>query len=228
MLGAPILELDNVGKIISEGSLGATEILRNSSLKICGGEAVAVAGPSGCGKTTLLQICGLLDEPSAGEVIINGQKTRSLGDVQKTAIRRDSIGFVYQMHHLFPEFTVYENVILPLMVKKERGYRKKVVDLLETLNLGKKINFFPSQLSGGEKQRAAIARAVVANPRLLLADEPTGNLDEQNSINVINLLIGCAKKNNMALMAVSHNWKLIKGFDRIITIDNGRVCPAAQ
>ncbi|MDR0571728.1 MAG: ABC transporter ATP-binding protein [Rickettsiales bacterium] len=216
------LELKNVKKSFSEGS-NVMEIIKESSLILSRGEALAVVGPSGCGKTTLLQLCGLLDVPTDGDVVINGNSTSGLNSKNKTILRKNNIGFVYQMHHLFLEFTVFENIAIPLMVKGEKKYDKKIKNLLTKLDLLDKIHSFPSQLSGGERQRIAIARAMITQPLLLLADEPTGNLDEANSVNVIDLLLEYTKNFNAALITVSHNPELVKNFDRIVTISNKKI-----
>jgi lipoprotein-releasing system ATP-binding protein len=222
MHNAPTLELKNIKKSFLE-DLNVTEIIKESSLTLFRGETVAVVGPSGCGKTTLLQLCGLLDTPTDGDIIINGSNAGRLTNKNRTVLRRDNIGFVYQMHHLFLEFTVFENIALPLMIRGERGYDKKIKNLLTKLDLVEKINLFPSQLSGGERQRVAVARAMITKPLLLLADEPTGNLDETNSVNVVNLLLGYAKDFNATLITVSHNLKLVKNFDKVVTISDKRI-----
>jgi lipoprotein-releasing system ATP-binding protein len=220
MHSVPALELKNVEKLFIEDNTSPVRVIDASSIKIFRGETVALVGPSGCGKTTLLQLCGLLDMPTGGDVVINGINTKSLNDNERVALRRNNVGFVYQMHHLFPEFTVYENVALPLMIKGEENYGNKIRKLLERLNLTDKIKSFPSQLSGGEKQRVAVARAIIVEPSLLLADEPTGNLDKNNSVNVMDLMIEYAREHDSALLVVSHNLELAENFDRIITLSN--------
>jgi lipoprotein-releasing system ATP-binding protein len=220
MRNIPVLKLENIVKLFTEGSENKIKIIDTSSFETCRGETVVLVGASGCGKTTLLQLCGLLDTLSDGDIVINGISTSSLRDNERTLVRRNNIGFVYQMHHLFSEFTVYENIALPLMVRSETNYREKIEKLLESLNLSDKIKSFPSQLSGGERQRVAVARAIITEPTILLADEPTGNLDNYNSLNVINLLIKYTKEHNAALLVVSHNLELTRNFDKIITIEN--------
>jgi lipoprotein-releasing system ATP-binding protein len=218
MQSTPIVELRAVSKSFLNGIRERVNVLRDFSLTVSRGERVAVVGTSGCGKTTLLQLCGLLDSPTAGAVIINGVNTVGLSDNEKTLLRRNNIGFVYQMHHLFPEFNVYENVALAKSISGKKN-KKEIRELLSELNLEDKYYSFPSELSGGERQRVAIARALVTNPSLLLADEPTGNLDEVNANNTIRLLMEHSKKNKASLVVVTHNLELIRDFDRTIILD---------
>lgn len=219
----PVLELYNIKKTFKEDSKDTITILGESSFSINSGEMVAMVGPSGCGKSTFLQICGLLDNANSGKIIINNIDTTHLSDRQRTNIRKKNIGFVYQMHNLFPEFTAYENVALPLMVNGESHFKNKVIDLLSDLGLKNKINSLPAELSGGEKQRVAIARALIIKPKLILADEPTGNLDEENSLNVLNILTDFSKKYNSALIMVTHNKDLTTTMDRVITIKDKKI-----
>ena len=188
-------------------------------------ESVAFVGPSGCGKTTLLQICGLLDDATSGNIYINSQKINDLTDIEKTNIRKNNIGFVFQFHHLLPEFSVLENVMLPALINKsnKKETKTKAINILNDLGLFSKINNRPYQLSGGEKQRVAIARAIINNPSIILADEPTGNLDPENSEIVFNLLLKVVKTYNSSLLMVSHNMELAKKLDRIITIKDKKI-----
>ena len=220
-----VLILENISKSYKQNE-GYLEIIKDSSLFVRSKETVAFVGPSGAGKTTLLQICGLLDTPTSGEIYINNQNIKNLTDIQKTIIRRDNIGFVFQFHHLLPEFSVLENVILPGLVKATE--KKKIIEerakiILNDLGLSSKINNRPYQLSGGERQRVAIARAIINNPSIILADEPTGNLDPENADVVFNLLLKIVHNYNSSLLMVTHNVDLAKKLDRIITIKDKQI-----
>lgn len=216
-----ILKANNISKSFKEGS-NKVDVLLDSSFSISKGEMVSFIGPSGCGKTTLLQICGLLDCPSNGDLYINDIKTTHLKDKEKTIIRRNNIGFVYQMHNLFPEFSAIENVLLPAVINK-KNLKKEAELLLDKLGLFDKRNNMPSELSGGEKQRVAIARALINKPSLILADEPTGNLDDKNSFNVMDLFLNLVKEFDISLFMVSHNKDLSKLCDRILTIKDKKI-----
>ncbi len=220
-----VLILENISKSYKQNE-GYLEIIKDSSLFVRSKETVAFVGPSGAGKTTLLQICGLLDTPTSGEIYINNQNIKNLTDIQKTIIRRDNIGFVFQFHHLLPEFSVLENVILPGLVKateKKKNIKERAKIILNDLGLSSKINNRPYQLSGGERQRVAIARAIINNPSIILADEPTGNLDPENADVVFNLLLKIVHNYNSSLLMVTHNVDLAKKLDRIITIKDKQI-----
>ena len=219
-----VLKLENINKIYRQSGSNL-EIIKNSSLSVFNQETVAFIGPSGCGKTTLLQICGLLDNPTSGRVFINNQDVAKLSDIEKTNIRKNNIGFIFQFHHLLPEFSVLENVMLPGLIDKndKKIIKEKAIDILNDLGLIAKINNRPSQLSGGEKQRVAIARAIMNNPSIILADEPTGNLDPENADIVFNLLLRTVNNHNSSLLMVTHNVDLAKKLDRIITIKNKEI-----
>ncbi len=219
-----VLKLENINKIYRQSGSNL-EIIKNSSLSVFNQETVAFVGPSGCGKTTLLQICGLLDNPTSGRVFINNQDVAKLSDIEKTNIRKNNIGFIFQFHHLLPEFSVLENVMLPGLIDKndKKIIKEKAIDILNDLGLIAKINNRPSQLSGGEKQRVAIARAIMNNPSIILADEPTGNLDPENADIVFNLLLRTVNNHNSSLLMVTHNVDLAKKLDRIITIKNKEI-----
>ena len=216
-----ILKANNISKSFKEGS-NKVDILLDSSFSISKGEMVSFIGPSGCGKTTLLQICGLLDYPGSGNLYINNINTTNLKDKEKTIIRRNNIGFVYQMHNLFPEFSAIENVLLPAIINKKK-LKKEAEYLLDKLGLFDKRNNMPSELSGGEKQRVAIARALINKPSLILADEPTGNLDDKNSFNVMDLFLSLVKEFNISLFMVSHNKDLSKLCNRILTVKDKKI-----
>ena len=219
-----VLRLENISKLYKQ-SEGVLEVIKESSLSIKNGELVSFVGPSGCGKTTLLQICGLLDSPTSGDIYINQQNIKSLSDIEKTNIRKKNIGFIFQFHHLLPEFSVLENVIMPALIDKNDKNKSidKAKNILNELGIIEKINNRPHQLSGGEKQRVAIARAIINNTSIILADEPTGNLDPENSEIVFNLLIKIVKNYNSSLLMVTHNIELKKKLERIITITDKKI-----
>ncbi|MFH0841919.1 MAG: ABC transporter ATP-binding protein [Bacteroidota bacterium] len=201
-----------------------TTALNKVSLNVKEGEYVAVMGPSGCGKSTLLNILGLLDNPSSGSYIFNGTEVANLKERERTVFRKGNIGFVFQSFNLIDELNVYENVELPLIyLKMKSGERKKKVeDALERMKITHRAKHFPQQLSGGQQQRVAIARAVVANPRLILADEPTGNLDSKNGIEVINLLLELNKEGTTIVM-VTHNDRDAGHAHRIVNLFDGQI-----
>jgi putative ABC transport system ATP-binding protein len=201
-----------------------TTALNKVTLEVKEGEYVAVMGPSGCGKSTLLNILGLLDNPSSGSYIFNGTEVANLKERDRTIFRKGNIGFVFQSFNLIDELNVYENVELPLIyLKMKAGERKKrVEDVLERMKIGHRAKHFPQQLSGGQQQRVAIARAVVANPKLILADEPTGNLDSKNGIEVINLLTELNKEGTTIIM-VTHSDRDAGYAHRIVNLFDGNI-----
>jgi putative ABC transport system ATP-binding protein len=201
-----------------------TTALNKVTLNVAEGEYVAVMGPSGCGKSTLLNILGLLDNPTSGSYIFNGTEVANLKERDRTIFRKGNIGFVFQSFNLIDELNVYENVELPLIyLKMKAGDRKKrVEDVLERMKIGHRAKHFPQQLSGGQQQRVAIARAVVANPKLILADEPTGNLDSKNGIEVINLLTELNKEGTTIIM-VTHSDRDAGYAHRIVNLFDGQV-----
>ena len=201
-----------------------TTALNKVTLNVKEGEYVAVMGPSGCGKSTLLNILGLLDNPTAGSYIFNGTEVANLKERDRTIFRKGNIGFVFQSFNLIDELNVYENVELPLIyLKMKTSERKKrVEDVLERMKIGHRAKHFPQQLSGGQQQRVAIARAVVANPKLILADEPTGNLDSKNGIEVINLLTELNKEGTTIIM-VTHSDRDASYAHRIVNLFDGQV-----
>jgi len=203
------------------------EILRKADFALWPGELVALVAPSGTGKSTLLHVAGLLEQPDAGEVYVGGIATSKLDDQGRTRLRRTEIGFVYQFHHLLPEFTALENVVLPQRI---RGLSKAVAEeraaeLLTFLGLGERLDHLPGELSGGEQQRVAIGRAVANTPRLLLADEPTGNLDPHTSLHVFSTLVALARASGLAALIATHNLELAHRMDRQVTIRDGLVVP---
>jgi putative ABC transport system ATP-binding protein len=201
-----------------------TTALNKVTLNVKEGEYVAVMGPSGCGKSTLLNILGLLDNPSAGSYVFNGTEVANLKERDRTIFRKGNIGFVFQSFNLIDELNVYENVELPLIYLKMKAAdrKKQVEDVLERMKIGHRAKHFPQQLSGGQQQRVAIARAVVANPKLILADEPTGNLDSKNGIEVINLLTELNKEGTTIIM-VTHSDRDAGYAHRIVNLFDGQV-----
>ncbi|MCQ8782654.1 ABC transporter ATP-binding protein [Mangrovibrevibacter kandeliae] len=224
--GKPSLKLDKVERHYREGESRLT-VLAGADVEIAPGEMVALVAPSGAGKSTLLHIAGLLDRPDAGEVYVNGEACGSLDDAGRTAMRRETIGFVYQFHHLLPEFSALENVMLPQMI---RGLSQKVAaerarQLLDYMRIGPRAEHRPAELSGGEQQRVAIARAVANSPYVLLADEPTGNLDPETAHYVFDALTALVRQSGVAALIATHNHELAAKMDRAISLDHGRVVP---
>jgi len=223
-MGEAVLELQGVCRHYLEGD-ARLDILIDAELTLRAGETVALIAPSGAGKSTLLHIAGLLERPDAGEVKIEGAETSTMSDDARTRLRRLSVGFVYQFHHLLPEFTALENVMLPQMVaglsKKDAATRAQ--ELLEYLRLGGRAAHRPGELSGGEQQRVAIARAVANGPALLLADEPTGNLDPRTAEHVFATLMALAGASGLSALVATHNLELAQQFHRRVTLHDGRV-----
>lgn len=214
-----ILRLSNITKFFSQGEQ-RINVIKNGNLEIKKSELVALTGPSGSGKTTLLQIAGLLDNPNSGKIEINGVKIQQ-DDKVRTQIRKNNIGFIYQFHHLLPEFTVLENVALPLLIqgKTKKEAFDKARETLEEVELSDRANHKPSQLSGGQQQRTAIARAIVTKPSLILADEPTGNLDFELSRKIFDLFLKIVKNHEIACLIVTHNKELSKKADRVLEVE---------
>jgi lipoprotein-releasing system ATP-binding protein len=224
MQKAPALHLEDVRRSYVQGET-ELQILRGATMSVWPGESVALIAPSGAGKSTLLHMAGLLEHPDGGEVFINGKPTAKLGDGVRSSIRRDEIGFVYQFHHLLPEFTATENVALPQMIAglDQREASKRANELLAFLGLGKRLEHRPAELSGGEQQRVAIARAVANAPRLLLADEPTGNLDPKTADHVFETLSKLVTATKLAAIIATHNLELAKRMTRRVTLRDGKV-----
>ncbi len=201
------------------------DVLNGASLTLYAGQSVALIAPSGAGKSTLLHLAGLLERPSGGEVVVGGAPTSTMNDEQRTALRRGQIGFVYQFHHLLPEFSALENLVLPQMIaglpRAEAATRAR--ELLAYLGLAKRETHRPAELSGGEQQRVAIARAVANGPRILLADEPTGNLDPKTAAHVFDTLASLVKATGLAALIATHNMELAARMDRRVTIRDGQV-----
>ena len=218
----PALELAGVTRDFDQGGR-VLHVLRGASLRLNAGEVVALVGPSGSGKSTLLHIAGLLERPTGGEVRVVGTACGSLGDSGRTALRRDAIGFVYQFHHLLPEFSARENVMLPQMIAgtPRRAARTRADELLERVGLAARAGHRPGQLSGGEQQRVAVVRALANRPRLLLADEPTGNLDPETSGQVIDELLALVRGEGLAALIATHNPDIAARMDRTVTLKDG-------
>ncbi len=218
------LSLEGVGRSYKTGS-GMLPVLKDASLSVAVGEMVALVAPSGAGKSTLLHIAGLLEHPDSGEVLINGEAASQLGDDGRTALRRRQIGFVYQFHHLLPEFSALENLVLPQMIAglHKREAEKRALELLAYLRVDKRASHRPAELSGGEQQRVAIARAVINAPRLLLADEPTGNLDPNTAGHVFSALRTLVRESGLAALIATHNYALAAEMDRTVTIEDGAI-----
>ena len=199
------------------------EVLKGVSLTLAPGEIVALLGPSGAGKSTLLHIAGLLERANAGEVFIGGRGSANLSDGERTALRCTSLGFVYQFHHLLPEFSALENVMLPQMIAGRTAAAASVRgrQLLETLGLGPRLSHRPARLSGGEQQRVAIARAIANQPQVLLADEPTGNLDSHTAEKVFAELIRLVRDGGVAALIATHNGELARRMDRVLVLRDG-------
>ncbi|MCC7036818.1 MAG: ABC transporter ATP-binding protein [Alphaproteobacteria bacterium] len=219
-----VLELKNVKRSFEQGG-HHLHILNGVDLSISRGEVVALLGPSGSGKTTLLQIAGLLENPTSGDVIINGIKVESMADEYRTGLRRTQIGFVYQSHHLLSDFTALENLLLPQYIaeKAPKEAKDRAMDLLKKVGLEKRADHFPSQLSGGEQQRVAIARGLVNKPALLLADEPTGNLDPKTAEGVFQMMMQTIEDLQIGAMIVTHNHELAGRMHRVLELKNGKV-----
>ncbi len=207
------------------GDAGDLPVLRGADLAVRAGEIVALVAPSGAGKSTLLHVAGLLDKPDGGVVIIEGRNAGELPDAARTAVRRDTIGFVYQFHHLLPEFSAVENVVLPQMIagKPRRAAEERARVLLGSFGLGERLGHLPGKLSGGEQQRAAIARALANRPKLLLADEPTGNLDVATAETVFTELLAIVREHGLAAVIATHNPDLAARMDRTLTLRDGRL-----
>ena len=220
----PVIFLHQVERHYRQGD-ETLDILTGVDLAVWAGQSVALVAPSGSGKSTLLHIAGLLEHADAGEVYIDGQPTAGLGDSERTRIRRDEIGFIYQSHHLLPEFSALENVLLPQMIRglSKREARARAFELLDYLGLAQRLTHRPAELSGGEQQRVAIARAVANAPRILLADEPTGNLDLHTAEHVFGALTQLVRASGLAAIVATHNMDLAARMDRRVAIREGQI-----
>ncbi len=220
-----VLRLASVSKSFEMGKATKVRVLDGVELAVCSGETVGLVAPSGAGKSTLLHIAGLLDSPDSGEVVINGRNLERARDGRRTRVRRLEVGFVYQLHHLLREFSALENVMLPQLaagIARKRA-KERAAELLEETGMGDRLSHRPAELSGGEQQRVAICRALANGPRLLLADEPTGNLDPDTSGSVFDVLLKLVRDEHLAVLIATHDHDLAGRLDRTVRLESGRL-----
>jgi lipoprotein-releasing system ATP-binding protein len=223
---APVLELAGINRVYKTAA-GELNVLSDANLQLQAGELVGLIGPSGSGKSTLLHTAGLLERPEAGVVLLDGIDCLKLDDKARTAMRRSKIGFVYQFHHLLPEFNAADNVAMPLMIAgvSRKAARETATELLGEMGLEHRADHQPGQMSGGEQQRVAIARALANTPRLVIADEPTGNLDPATTARVFATFIKMAREEGAAVLVATHNHALTTHMDRVLTLEDGQLVP---
>lgn len=217
-----ILSVENVTKTFKSGSRELT-VLENISFDVEAGSSVAIVGPSGSGKTTLLGLCAGLDVTTSGTVTLTGIKLKALDEDDRAFVRNQKVGFIFQNFQLLPTLTALENVTVPLELRGEKNVKNKAIELLERVGLGDRIDHYPSQLSGGEQQRVAMARAFITSPKILFADEPTGNLDEETAQKVTDLLFNINKEEGTTLVLVTHNLELAQNTNRILQLKGGHL-----
>lgn len=221
-----MLELINISKSYDSPTDVREDVLTDINLKVEKGKSIAIVGPSGSGKSTLLNLIGALDRPSTGSVIIDGTDLASRTDTELAVIRNKRIGFVFQLHHLLPQCSVLENILLPTLADKSSqptDCMQRALGLLKQVDLENRMHYRPSQLSGGQRQRVAVVRALINNPELLLADEPTGSLDSDNSQNIANLLVDINQKQNVTLVVVTHSTQIAEHMDEMLMLTNGKL-----
>lgn len=220
-----MLDLSGIEKTYNRGKPGEVVVLCGATLAVARGEVVALVAPSGAGKSTLLHIAGLLDTPDAGAVVLGGVNMVGLGDRARTEARRHDVGFIYQFHHLLPEFSALENIVLPQLANAESGKaaRDRAMELLRRVGIAARADHRPAALSGGEQQRVAFCRALANRPRLLLADEPTGNLDPATSDQVFGVLMDLVRETGLSALIATHNMQLAARMDRVVRLEAGRV-----
>ncbi len=224
-MSEPVLVLAEVARTYRTPGAPPLEVLRGVSLELGEGELVALVAPSGAGKSTLLHVAGLLEWPDGGDVLVQGRACGGMNDSARTAIRRDTIGFVYQFHHLLPEFSALENVAIPKMIAgaSKRRARGEAMELLDSVGLKDRALHRPARMSGGEQQRVAMVRALANRPKLLLADEPTGNLDVQTAATVFDMMMGLVRETGLAALIATHNPELARRMDRAVTLEGGKL-----
>lgn len=218
-----VLDAQNISKSFTDGKT-TVEVIRDLSLQVKTGEFISIVGSSGSGKSTLLHVLGGLDRPTTGQVCINGRRFDNLGEAERGYIRNEHLGFVYQFHHLLPEFSALENVAMPLMLRKGVNFKEvkqQAEYLLERVGLSHRLTHTPGELSGGERQRVALARALVTKPKLMMADEPTGNLDRKTAVKIFELLSELRQEFNMAMLIVTHDEQLAKSADAVLHMQDG-------
>ncbi len=222
-MSKPMLELHGIVKTYNNGKPNEINVLRGADLTVDQGEVVALVAPSGAGKSTLLHIAGLLDTPDQGQVLINGQDMSGKSDRKRTAVRRDEVGFIYQFHHLLPEFSALENIVLPQLANgvSQKLAEGRALELLGNVGVADRADHRPAAMSGGEQQRVAFCRALANEPLVLLADEPTGNLDPATSDQVFAALMGLARDTGLSALIATHNMELAARMDRVVRMENG-------